>query len=254
MAIRSGTPRLRLEGQRFGNLVAVEQCDFERKRKGKNKQAEAGYLCKCDCGKDRVVTTHLLTSGSVTSCGCSSAPKDLTGQKFGDYLVIKQVQHSNIRDRAWLCRCKCGFEKIQATSCVVRSTRCRDCKNKAQWKGIEDLSQNYWNHLILGAKTRNLEFNITIEFGWDLFLKQGKRCALSGVSLVFAKFYTPEQAKHHQTASLDRILQSRGYVVDNVQWVHKEINWIKGEASDGVFIDWCEKVAAYQKELFESKL
>ena len=45
------------------------------------------------------------------------------------------------------------------------------------------------------------------------------------------------------TASLDRIDSSRGYVIDNIQWVHKDINWLKNDWSQKEFIELCSRVA-----------
>ena len=45
------------------------------------------------------------------------------------------------------------------------------------------------------------------------------------------------------TASLDRIDSSKGYVEGNVQWVHKMINMSKQQYSQEEFIDMCKAVA-----------
>jgi hypothetical protein len=90
----------------------------------------------------------------------------------------------------------------------------------------------------LGAERRSLVFNITIEQAWDIYLKQNKRCALSGTLIVFSK---PDEGRI-QTASLDRIDSSKGYILENVQWVHKVLNKMKGKLSDNQFKFWCNLV------------
>ena len=52
-----------LSGQRFGRLVAIRPC-------GKNKFGNFCWLCKCDCGKEHIVASGKLVSGSTKSCGC----------------------------------------------------------------------------------------------------------------------------------------------------------------------------------------
>lgn len=37
---------------------------------GRNKWGEIIYLCKCDCGKETIVTSRSLRSGHKKSCGC----------------------------------------------------------------------------------------------------------------------------------------------------------------------------------------
>ena len=49
-------------GKRFGRLVVVE---FHHSSGG-NKY----WLCKCDCGGEKIVRTNSLNYGSVRSCGC----------------------------------------------------------------------------------------------------------------------------------------------------------------------------------------
>jgi len=83
-----------------------------------------------------------------------------------------------------------------------------------------------------------LPFSITIEYAWDLFLKQNRKCAMSGMEINFAA-----TGKDKFTASLDRIDSNEGYVDGNVQWVHKDINWMKNTFSQQHFVDMCKKVA-----------
>lgn len=70
----------------------------------------------------------------------------------------------------------------------------------------------------------------------SLIEKQEFRCALSGIEL------TPE------TAALDHIIPySRGgrHRRDNVQWVHDDINTLKGQVEYGRFVELCRLVAAW---------
>lgn len=50
-------------GKRFDMLVVIEE--VENSKDGKKQ-----YLCKCDCGKERVFRGTELRSGRVHSCGC----------------------------------------------------------------------------------------------------------------------------------------------------------------------------------------
>lgn len=112
---------------------------------------------------------------------------------------------------------------------------------KREW--YEGISKKYWSSLEFGARNRNLEFNITIEDGWNLYILQDKRCALSGVDIVFAEFSKYQIA---QTASLDRIDSSKGYTIENIQWIHKAIQKMKWAYNEEEFIDWCVKIADHK--------
>lgn len=115
----------------------------------------------------------------------------------------------------------------------------------SRWKGFGEIRGCFFNSMKKGAIKRNFEFNITIEDIWNLFLKQNRKCALTGVYLSFG-----QNDKDHKagktTASLDRIDSSKGYTIDNVQWVHKWINLMKQDMHDNEFITWCNLVSKYK--------
>jgi hypothetical protein len=74
-----------------------------------------------------------------------------------------------------------------------------------------------------------------------------KICALSGEAITLPKNRTDFVGGGY-TASLDRIDSSKGYIVGNVQWVHKDINFMKFTFSESRFIDLCKKVVNYQEK------
>lgn len=51
-----------LTGQRFGRLTVI-------RKEGTNKQGST-WLCKCDCGNEKVVSRCHLMTGDTKSCGC----------------------------------------------------------------------------------------------------------------------------------------------------------------------------------------
>lgn len=116
----------------------------------------------------------------------------------------------------------------------------RGSNNKA-WNGHGQISAKYFTTVRSNAKKRKIPFEITIRYVWDLYLWQNKKCALSGVDIDFA--IMPTDRKIKQTASLDRIDSSRGYVEGNVQWVHKIVNVMKWKLSQEEFIAWCQIIA-----------
>lgn len=116
-------------------------------------------------------------------------------------------------------------------------------KNKRGFKGRGELSGTYFSQIRYQAKKRNLEFSITVDDLWDLFLAQKGKCAISGMDI----FLTPGTKRGHPTsASLDRINSTKGYALNNVQWVHKHINIMKNSQSMEEFLYICKKIAAFQ--------
>lgn len=52
-----------LTGHKFGNLTVI--C-----RAGNNTRQDAMWLCRCDCGNEKVIKGGSLRSGATNSCGC----------------------------------------------------------------------------------------------------------------------------------------------------------------------------------------
>ncbi len=49
------------------------------------------------------------------------------------------------------------------------------------------------------------------------------------------------------TASLDRIDSTKGYTLDNIQWIHKDLNKMKMNFANDYFIKTCKLVAENNK-------
>lgn len=128
-----------------------------------------------------------------------------------------------------------------------KSHLCLKCSanfyNKRNKTFYEKIRCSWFKRYKDSAKRRNMIFNIDIKYVWDLYLKQDKVCALSGKKIGWAAV----GANH--TASIDRIDSKLGYVQDNVQLVHKDINMMKQSFSQNYFLEMCEFVVRYQKSL-----
>jgi transposase len=165
---------------------------------------------------------------------------DLTGKIFGRLTVLELNDENK-----WICNCKCGENIILSANNLlnknksVKSCGCSRAKN-TNWKIIPPYITN---NLPKKAKSRGIEYNLTAEYLENLFIKQNKCCALSGVNLIFSRSRT----KILTTASLDRIDSNIGYIEGNVQWIHKQINIAKHVISNDEFIKWCKLVAEFKK-------
>ena len=150
------------------------------------------------------------------------------GQVFNKLTVISQAEQKltcKRKEKFWNCKCECGREKmLNASAIKANLTTSCGCNKQKSRKGVGLVSGAFWRKLERSALSRDMEFTITIQEVWDIFLKQSKKCALSGVDLVM---YTNNDRCRMQTASPDRIDSSKGYTVDNFQWVHKRVNRLK---------------------------
>lgn len=55
-----------LTGQRFGRWTVIEKTARPPYTTG----TSAFYLCRCDCGAEKVISGRSLRIGDSTSCGC----------------------------------------------------------------------------------------------------------------------------------------------------------------------------------------
>lgn len=66
-----------LIGARFGKLLVSAIKGSKRESQTSSRKM---WLCKCDCGKERIVSTYKLTSGHTVSCGQPQCRSDYRGR------------------------------------------------------------------------------------------------------------------------------------------------------------------------------
>lgn len=177
---------------------------------------------------------------------------DLTGYKFGKLTAIEyRGDKTPSGERMWVCKCDCGNIKIVQRK-HLRSGYTTSCgclahpsgNEHSGWKGHGEIPLDFFTTIKRNAVSRGIEFDITIEYLYDLLLKQDKKCALSGVDLYFGRV---NRDKKLTTVSLDRIDSSKGYVPGNVQWVHKRVNIMKNNMDEKDFIEFCKCIVEHHK-------
>ena len=65
-------------GERFGKILVLSRSEVP---KGIKDNREAFFLCRCDCGKEKIIRGNSLRSGLTTSCGCFHKEKLSTARK-----------------------------------------------------------------------------------------------------------------------------------------------------------------------------
>lgn len=236
------------EGDRFSRLIAIK------------KVRSSKWLCLCDCGKERIVASGLLMTGRIKSCGCmrgwaiQNKGEDLSGKQIGELTIECTEGKDKHGHTIWKAVCSCGkIVKVKASALGKNGTKSCGCKrlanrkNHKNWVGHEEIHGYIWGQITRGGHCRDLDFDITIEYAWDLFIKQDRKCAFTGLELSFPKTLSRENVST-RTASLDRIDSSKGYVKGNVQWIHKKIQPMKMNMPDEEFIQFCKLVANYRDE------
>jgi hypothetical protein len=90
----------------------------------------------------------------------------------------------------------------------------------------------------LRAKKKNMPFNLTAKFLWDLFEKQNRKCAITGLEIDL-----------DSNGSIDRIDSTKGYTKDNVWWTDTKINRMKLDFPLADFIKMCEQVTLNKENI-----
>jgi hypothetical protein len=112
---------------------------------------------------------------------------------------------------------------------------CIETKKNHAFSGYGNINTTTWSLLLKHAINRDIEVDVTIEDVWKLFLTQKGYCALTGLPIEF-KYKA-------NTASLDRIDSTKPYTINNVQWVHKDINTkIKKDLDESILLEYAELV------------
>ena len=177
--------------------------------------------------------------------------KDLAGETVGKLTILRLSESKSLNSPLWICKCSCGtILEVRSYNLTSGKSKSCGCSRRVKgylhfnWTGFGEISGNYWSSIRKHAEDRNLIFDISKEDAMKIFENQNRRCALSGQPLTL-----PFSDKlSDRTASLDRIDSSKGYIVTNIQWVHKKINIAKGKMPDREFIEMCQLVASWNVE------
>lgn len=81
-----------LTGKTFGELTVIKRHGTHIRPSGKK---VVTWLCKCSCGKEKVVVGYALKNGSTKSCGCKQfihAPNEIKEQPDGLHIFVGNMR------------------------------------------------------------------------------------------------------------------------------------------------------------------
>ena len=172
------------------------------------------------------------------------------GDKYESLTIIDIYR--NIKNRTEVkCKCDCGNEHITLLAYIKigRIKNCAECgrakgnknlklfyKNQSymdhhNFDGYKEIPLSFFNFIKINAKRRNINFNITIEYLYKLYIQQNKKCYFTDIDLVLNK--------KDCNASVDRIDSNIGYEEGNIIWIYKPINTMKTDFQINKFIELC---------------
>ena len=201
-------------------------------------EVESKFSAVCKCGetitsKYKSSILDMLNRGTCKKCRVQ--PKDLPEEGI----------YKNSEGK-WCSTCSCcGVEqaytrKEHARNSYKSKAKCKSCAvesgafSRSNSVGPE---QRLYSKFSKSAKARGIEWSLTKD---QMFENYNGKCTLTGwnINTNYGKC----------TASLDRIDSSKGYVMDNIQWVHTMVNMCKNKNSQEMFITMCKAVAKNIKD------
>jgi len=224
-----------LIGKTFNDLYVIE--------KAEGRGRAAYVLCRCKCGNTRIVQANLVKRNIVISChecGKKRVRKVSIGDVVNRWTIIGYAGKSR-----WVVKCVCGAETTKTVTEMTGGTKkkpimsCVACYKKARVKTDIDV----WTSIKWNAKGKDREVSVTWEECKELLEKQNYKCALTGVDIYLG--HSRDDIRAKRTASLDRIDSNKGYVKDNLQWVYRDINFLKSDFTMEEFIHYCTLVSDY---------
>jgi CDGSH-type Zn-finger protein len=236
-----------LTGQRFGKLVVMSRAKTPKHIKGNRNY----WLCKCDCGNEKVISlTNLRAKNHSRSCGClrhktAANFQDLTGQRFGRLVVLERSESKMTKAGLrtyWLCRCDCGNEKIAPASTLKKGT-CTSCGcYKPNALPRDESARNrvietYKN----GAIRKKIPFELTRE---EFFKLTDDNCAYCGQEpYLVSKSHSESDDYIHN--GVDRVDNSKGYTKKNCVPCCTPCNFAKRTMGVDKFYEWVDRVQAH---------
>lgn len=227
-------------GEKFGYWEVVDNTPIV-------KNGHTYVKVRCKCGKEEEKCLSDLKNGRSTGCrSCKARERSQEikiGQKYKHWIVISGPQVNNRHKIMWQVKCDCGLSEPVWKSAweITTPTKCQQCckcgpivqgNNLAIKNGkVGDLTLGRFNKIKRSAKSRDIEFNLTIEYLWNLFQEQRQLCAI-----------TEDYIYNIEEASLDRINSSEGYIEGNVQWVTQQANLSKHVMTMEQLYEFCRKV------------
>jgi hypothetical protein len=146
-----------------------------------------------------------------------------------------------------------------------KSSKCKSCYNawysndrKNNPQRYEDMKKRYiaknevFSYMVSRisdfrsrARELNVPFGLTSKYLEELWNEQSGRCYYDGTPL---KIYQHLGRPTNDSASLDRLIPSEGYVQGNVVWCSYWVNTAKGELTEAEFRDAMFKILNYSNK------
>lgn len=224
-------------GQKFGRWQVIDDTVIV-------KNGRRYVKCRCECGKEQLVASSDLVSGRTNSCkSCVAVNRRRIipiGTKSKSWTIVSNPIIQN-RQVVYEVQCDCGNTRLMNANEFYNPNKAHKCQkcagidrgiiSKIKNGIVGELDTNKFGRMKRIAAKRNIKFDVSQKYLWDLYESQNRMCAITGDSIPDIK-----------VASLDRIDSNLPYTEGNVQWVSKQANLSKHIMSMQELYEFCKKV------------
>lgn len=205
------------------------------------------WLCKCDCGAEKEISSYNLLYNPPKSCGCYEKQinkrKNRIGEKYEKLTIIGQ---DSVNRKLITVKCDCGTIKQMSLVNWRKSTRSCGCwKATGLWMKPSNIKPHgvaARNSLLCGykqsAKDRSLSFTLT-EPQFNKLTKSS--CYYCGIEPYRV---SKGDNGNYIYNGIDRVDNDRGYDIDNCVPCCKVCNRAKDIMTQQQFIEWVMRVSA----------
>lgn len=198
------------------------------------------FIVTCACGKVSAFAFKSSARAMLRNGYCRMCSRKYQPTKGVPSGVYRR------QDGRWCCVCSgCNSEqaytrKDHAIQSLTADWQCKPCaaarKKYSANHPVGDHARTY-NRFRKAARSRGILWQLTPQ---EMYACFDGRCALTGwpISLEYG----------NQSASLDRVDSTVGYVRGNIQWVHTMVNMCKNKYDVVRFVDMCRAVAAKARD------
>jgi len=230
----------------------------------RNKKSQARALCRCVCGREKIISLSRLLAGKIMSCGCYRKPRTAPSKqlkKQNPALLIGTVQ-GNLTvtgvtsNRELLCSCaSCGradrkvgfrrFVKRNAEDCGCLVLRQKKIGRLSHSDDVMHAYKQVFKSFSKTAKKRKLDMALTFEQWHSLVIQS---CFYTDIPprkivVTLSRGNTMARSVEIAASSLDRIDSVLGYTLENVVPCNLTLNVMKRDIPLELFVKICKMVA-----------
>jgi len=201
-------------------------------------------LCKEELSIDNFWKNPSVKDGYFNKCkSCATKVKNINALKKQQY----------INNNLWTCS-GCNLTLPLTSKNFYKRTdsetgfqhRCKICLKKDPKRCDrlvkKDDLEYYLKDRFFGArnraKTKNISFNLTLDYLKELWNIQEGKCAISKIKMSHSIL----EGKLDINASIDKIDPSKGYTIGNVQFVCNRVNMMKSDMLMNNLIYFCKLI------------